>query len=110
MSSKRILWIGRIAIGCFMIFAALFSPVIGNFEGLFQYLQTALSFLMPPVVVLFVLGLFWKRGNERGAFWSLVVSHLCAMMFFLLQISGIFKIHFTYMAMVLFLIFSTYQW
>ena len=66
LSPRRIVWIGRFAIVLFMLLSALVAPAIGGFAGLFHYLQTALAFLVPPVVVIFLFGLFWPRNANRA--------------------------------------------
>ena len=87
-----------------MILAALFAPVIGGFQGLFHYLQTALAFLVPPVVTLFVLGLFWRRASATGAIVSLVATHGISAMLFVLYFTETLALHFTIIAGLLFLI------
>ena len=42
-------------------------PLIGGFDQGFQYIQEYTGFFTPGIVVIFVLGLFWKRANEAGA-------------------------------------------
>jgi len=42
-------------------------PLLGSFDQAFQYIQEYTGFFTPGIVVIFVLGLFWKRANEAGA-------------------------------------------
>jgi len=65
---------GRGATLVFMVFAILWTPQISHFPTLWQYLQSILSYLTPPVVAVFLLGLFWPRANGAGAFAGLVVG------------------------------------
>jgi len=105
ISSTRIMWIGRAAIIAFMIIAVLFAPTIANFKGLFNYLQVVLSYLMPPMAVLFSVGVLWKKGTPTGAFASLVASHLISVaIFFTNVIFEITNIHFTVVAGILYLV------
>ncbi|RMF75451.1 MAG: sodium/glucose cotransporter 2 [Acidobacteria bacterium] len=88
--------IGRIAIGVFMVLSAALAPAIARFEGLFNYLQLALAYLVPPFVVLFTVGVLWRRGTAAGAFWSLVAGHaVSAVLFVLVELAGTLSIHFT---------------
>jgi SSS family solute:Na+ symporter len=41
--------------------------LLGSFDQAFQYIQEYTGFFTPGIVVVFVLGLFWKRANEAGA-------------------------------------------
>ena len=60
--------IGRIAAAVAIVLAiATARPLIGGFDQGFQYIQEYTGFFTPGIVVIFVLGLFWKRANEAGA-------------------------------------------
>lgn len=65
---------GRGATLAFMVFAVLWTPQIGRFPTLWQYLQSILSYLTPPVVAVFLCGLFWRRANGQGALAGLTVG------------------------------------
>jgi SSS family solute:Na+ symporter len=41
--------------------------LLGSFDQAFQYIQEYTGFFTPGIVVIFMLGLFWKRANEAGA-------------------------------------------
>ncbi|CAG2192839.1 Solute carrier family 5 member 4,Sodium/nucleoside cotransporter,Sodium/myo-inositol cotransporter,Sodium/glucose cotransporter 5,Solute carrier family 5 member 4A,Sodium/glucose cotransporter 4,Sodium/glucose cotransporter 2,Sodium/glucose cotransporter 1,Sodium/myo-inositol cotransporter 2 [Mytilus edulis] len=45
-----------------------------NISELFHYIQAITSFLAPPVCAIYVLAVFWKRTNEQGAFWGLMIG------------------------------------
>jgi SSS family solute:Na+ symporter len=47
--------------------------------GLYQYIQSVQSFLAPPIVAVFVMGLVWKRMNLRGAVWGLGLGFVLGM-------------------------------
>jgi SSS family solute:Na+ symporter len=42
-------------------------PLLGSFDQAFQYIQEYTGFFTPGIVVIFLLGLFWKRATEAGA-------------------------------------------
>jgi SSS family solute:Na+ symporter len=52
--------------------AALWAPEIQKFDSVVKYFQQLLSFVVPPVVAVFVLGLFWRRASGTGAFAGLI--------------------------------------
>jgi SSS family solute:Na+ symporter len=56
----------------FMITAAAWAPQIDKFPTLWQYLRSALSHIVPPIVALFFIGVFWKRANADGALAGIV--------------------------------------
>jgi SSS family solute:Na+ symporter len=41
---------------------------------LWQYLQSILSYITPPVVVVFLGGIFWARGTPAAGFWTLAAG------------------------------------
>jgi len=74
MDSQQLARWGRGAILVFMVFAVVWTPQISRFPTLWQYLQSILSYLTPPVVAVFSLGLFWRRANSAGALAGLLVG------------------------------------
>jgi len=71
-SSKKLVRVGQITSLVVLIIAILWAPFIQKFDSLVAYYQEIVSYLAPPIVGTFFLGLFWKRSNESGAFWGLI--------------------------------------
>ena len=103
-SQKRIVLVGRGFIIIFMIMAAMISPLIDNFSGLFHYLQSALAYLVPPVAVIFILGLFWRGASATGAFATLLGGHVVSAILFALSMLEVLSLHFTIIAGLLALV------
>ena len=82
MSEKEIVNKSRLATLFFMVVAAVWAPQIVNFGGLWTYLQQMYSVFVPPVIVLFGVGIFYKRGNKEGAYWTLIGGCLLGVLFF----------------------------
>lgn len=95
MSEKEIVRSSRIATFIFMVIAAVWAPQIINFGGLWTYLQQMYSIFVPPIIVLFVVGIFYKRGNGDGAFWTLLVGSLLGIVLFALTLNEMWHIHYT---------------
>jgi SSS family solute:Na+ symporter len=68
---ERLVRVGRISTIAFTLLAAAWAPQITRFPTLWQYLQSVLSYITPPVVAVFLIGLLWRRSNAAGAFWTL---------------------------------------
>ncbi len=67
--------VGRIAASVAIVLAVLTAkPLLGSFDQGFQYIQEYTGFFTPGIVVIFMLGLFWKRANEAGAIAAAVGS------------------------------------
>ena len=101
--NRLLVIVGRCATGLFMLLAAAWAPFILNFPSLWQYLQTILAYLSPPVVACFVFGLFWPRANRHGAFAALIGGHVVAVAIALAdwQVPG-FSIQFLYVPPLVF--------
>ncbi len=87
-SSKDLMWIGRGITVVVMILAVIWAPQIGSFEKLWDYLQNTLAWFCPPVVALFVMGIFFKKVNNVGALLSISVGLLITIILISLEISG----------------------
>jgi SSS family solute:Na+ symporter len=72
MSSRQQVVVGSISGLAIIIVAAAWSPEIQKFDSLVKYFQQLLSYLCPPVVAVFLCGLFWKRATATGAFAGLI--------------------------------------
>jgi solute:Na+ symporter, SSS family len=94
---RRMLLLSRIMVGVFMVVAAVWAPVLLMFEGIVEYFQSFLGYITMPVVVLFLGGLFWRRGTAQAAFWTLVVAAPIGLLGFLAgEIFGLFRLQFLY--------------
>ncbi len=95
LTEKQMVDYGRITTIILMIIAALWAPMIENFSGIWSYLQQMFSIIVPPVVVVFLVGVFYKRGNGAGAFWTLVLGTAIGVVLFLAGQFEIWPYHFT---------------
>jgi SSS family solute:Na+ symporter len=88
--SKKLVRVGKVASLIIIIIAALWAPQIGKFGSLLKYYQEMLSYISPPIVAAFLLGIFSKRVNGNGAFAGLIsgLAIAASMLFFRQQIFG----------------------
>ncbi|XP_042684004.1 sodium/myo-inositol cotransporter 2 isoform X2 [Centrocercus urophasianus] len=77
-SEWELMIIGRVFVLLLTVVSILWIPLVQAGQGgqLFIYIQSISSYLQPPVAMVFILGCFWKRANEKGAFWGLVIGLL----------------------------------
>ncbi|XP_019505382.1 PREDICTED: sodium/myo-inositol cotransporter 2 isoform X2 [Hipposideros armiger] len=77
-SEQELMIVGRVFVLLLVLVSILWIPVIQASQGgqLFIYIQSISSYLQPPVAVVFIVGCFWKRANEKGAFWGLTLGLL----------------------------------
>ncbi|MGS1077363.1 sodium/sugar symporter [Pseudoxanthomonas beigongshangi] len=87
--------VGRIAAAVAVLLGILAAkPLLGSFDQGFQFIQEFTGFFTPGIVVIFVLGLFWKRANEAGALAAALGSVLLSAAFFWAQKTGVYLLPF----------------
>ncbi|WP_194775777.1 sodium:solute symporter [Pararhodonellum marinum] len=106
LDSKQLVRVGQVATVILVLLAAAWTPQIEKFESLFKYLQMVVGLIAPPVVVVFIFGMFWKRGNADGAFYSLMSGFIIAASLLVVKVAlpeaGISQWHFLHTAPLLF--------
>ncbi|XP_058265983.1 sodium/myo-inositol cotransporter 2 isoform X2 [Hemibagrus wyckioides] len=77
-SEWELMIVGRVFVLILVVVSVLWIPLVQASQGgqLFMYLQSISNYLQPPISVVFIAGCFWKRTNEKGAFWGLVLGLL----------------------------------
>lgn len=77
--------VGRIvAVVAIFIALILAKPFLGGFESAFQTIQEYSGFVAPGVVAVFLLGFFYKKANEMGAYAVLLGSVLLSLIFYII--------------------------
>ncbi|XP_076853374.1 sodium/myo-inositol cotransporter 2-like isoform X3 [Brachyhypopomus gauderio] len=77
-SEWELMIVGRVFVLVLVVVSVLWIPLVQASQGgqLFIYIQSISTYLQPPVSVVFLMGCFWRRTNEKGAFWGLVLGLL----------------------------------
>ena len=108
LTSKQQVLAGNISGLVIICIAALWAPQIQKFDSVVKYFQELLSFVVPPVVAVFVLGLFWKRASGTGAFVGLMsglgMAILLALDRKLYHLTPLADMHFLYVAPIIFVV------
>jgi SSS family solute:Na+ symporter len=67
-SEKKLVTVGRLTSVCALIIALIaVYPLMGGIDQAFQFIQEYSAFVYPGVVVIFGLGLLWKRASGTAA-------------------------------------------
>ena len=67
-SEKRLVTVGRLTSVCALLIALIaVYPLMGGIDQAFQFIQEYSAFVYPGVVVIFGLGLLWKRASGTAA-------------------------------------------
>jgi SSS family solute:Na+ symporter len=90
-SEKKLVLIGRIVTFVGMALAVLWSPLCGRFPTVFQGINAAISYLAPPITVVFLAGVFWKKASSRASFITLVSGSLLGFVIFILDFTKVLQ-------------------
>jgi solute:Na+ symporter, SSS family len=72
---KKLVFVGRIAAAIALIIAIIAAkPLLGGLDQAFQYIQEYTGFIYPGVVVVFGMGILWKRATNRAALWTTIAT------------------------------------
>ena len=93
-SSEQLVVVGKMVACVIIVIAALWAPQIGKFGSLLKYYQEMLSYIAPPVVATFLLGVFSKRVNGTGAFIGLLSGLVMAVLMLLFKSDVFGNLHF----------------
>jgi len=70
-SDAKLVRVGRITCLVTALAGVLWAPLIGDYPLIFTYFQSFVAYIAAPAGAIFLLGVFWKRANERAALWAL---------------------------------------
>ncbi len=102
LSDSQVVRAGRISTAVLLVVAVIWAPQIQHFPSLWQYLQAVLAYVVPPVVALFLMGMFWRGANADGASATMLFGSLGGLALFM--INGVLhwtRFHFLYAAPIL---------
>jgi SSS family solute:Na+ symporter len=113
-SNQELVKVGRITTAVVVILGMVWIPLMSKISGvLYQYLQSVQSYLAPPIAAVFLLGVFSKRINSKGAFTAMVVGFLIGVLRIVLELDranltgfaySFATINFLYFCIILFLV------
>jgi len=67
-SQQHYVKVGRFATLVSLVIALFMAePLLGKFDQAFQYIQEFTGVFTPGIVVIFLLGMFWKKATSMGA-------------------------------------------
>ncbi len=86
-SEKTLVAVGRIATVVVVASGILWIPLMKYISGqLYTYLQSVQSYIAPPIAAAFLLGLFWRRINSKGAVTAMITGFVIGMIRIVLEI------------------------
>jgi SSS family solute:Na+ symporter len=102
LSDIKVVRIGKMSTAALFVIAIAWAPQLQRFPSLWQYLQAVLSYAVPPVVAVFLTGMFWRGANAQGAAAAMRWGSVAGLAFFLVNVVlGWTHLHFLYVAPIL---------
>ena len=105
-SEKNLVNVGRITAVCALIIALCsVYPILGSMDQAFQFIQEYSGFVYPGIVVIFGLGLLWKRASGPAAVVAAIGTFAFSILFKFIMPNTPFMLRMGYVFMVLVAIF-----
>ncbi len=102
LSDSQVVRIGRMSTIALLVVAVAWAPQLQLFPSLWQYLQAVLAYAVPPVVALFLVGMFWRGANADGAAATMLLGSTAGFVLFMLNaVLRWTHFHFLYAAPIL---------
>lgn len=107
-SQRKLVSVGRLtAVASLVIAAIAVEPLLGGLDQAFQYIQEYSGFIYPGIIVVFGLGLLWKRASSNAAVWTSILTVPMGILFKVAFPEMPFQFRMGYIFIVLFIIFVT---
>lgn len=81
----KLVRIGQFATFAGMIIAILWSPFVGRFPTIYQGSNTVICYLAPPITVVFLFGVLWRRASSKAALVTFFSGSLMGLAVFLMD-------------------------
>jgi solute:Na+ symporter, SSS family len=102
LSDAQVVRIGKLSTAVLFMVAIAWAPQLQLFPSLWQYLQAVLSYAVPPIVAVFLAGMFWRGANADGAAAAMRWGSVAGLAFFMVNVVfGWTNLHFLYVAPLL---------
>jgi len=73
-NDKQLVTVGRITVLVALVIATSIAKTMGSIPQMFQYIQEYTGIVSPGILAVFLMGLFWKKTNVKGAIVGVLAS------------------------------------
>ena len=74
-TERQLVWVGQLSTIVLVLFGFAWIPFMKNISGqIYTYLQSVQAYISPPIAAVFLVGIFWRRVNAKGAIASLIAG------------------------------------
>jgi len=71
---RRLIGVGRLAMVFVLLVSVTPALLLTDQSSIVQFLLTGLAYMACPVVVIFTVGIFWRRATSAGALTTMILS------------------------------------
>lgn len=103
--------IGRLVSVCALVIALIaVKPLLGGLDQAFQYIQEYSGFIYPGIIVVFGLGLLWKRASSMAAVWTAILTIPMGVLFKVVmpQVAFQFRAGYIFIILLVFFVVVSY--
>jgi len=80
-NDEQLVLVGRLSTIFIVVGSIMFIPMLKLFsDGMYVNLQSMQAYISPPIVVVFLLGLFWKRATSYAVIWTLIIGEIIGLL------------------------------
>ena len=72
--NKALVTVGRLAVLAALVIAVSLANTLGSIPQMFQFIQEYTGLVSPGFLAVFLMGLFWKKTNTKGAVAGVLLS------------------------------------
>ncbi len=72
--NKALVTVGRLAVLAALVIAVSLANTLGSIPQMFQFIQEYTGLVSPGILAVFLMGLFWKKTNTKGAVVGVLLS------------------------------------
>jgi SSS family solute:Na+ symporter len=86
-TEKQLVFAGRFFTLVIVIIGILWIPMIRHLSNqIYQYLQNVQAYISPPIAVVFIMGIAWRKATPRAAIYTLISGGVLGALRFILDI------------------------
>jgi SSS family solute:Na+ symporter len=85
-SDRAQVTIGRISSVAVMFLAMAWSTQGGRYSSIFEAINAIAADLAPPITVVFLWGVLWRRGTKEASLWTLIFGFALGVVAFILDL------------------------
>lgn len=105
-NDKSLVSVGRIVSVVAAVIALIaVKPLLGGLDQAFQYIQEYSGFIYPGIIVVFGLGLLWKRASSVAAVWTAIITIPMGVLFKVVMPDVAFQFRAGYIFIILLAVF-----